>query len=340
MSSTPLGITQFGAFTPNTAALIAQAIAGAGFGTTGRIFYCDPVNGLDTSNGLLAAPSGAAGQGPVKTLGGGYALLRAGFNDVLVLIGNGTSTGSARLSATFTWAKNAAHLFGICAPSAISQRARIAPTLATTAFANFFAVSGSGCLFQNVSWFQGFDTGVAAEICMGITGSRNAFINCDFEGMGDTTGATDAGSRCIKIATGGQENYFGHCNIGLDTVSRTTSNASVEIAGGGPRNMFENCTFVFMAGDATINGLLCSGAASLDRWVLFKNCTFINAVQSTATAMTGLVKLSASVGGMVCIQNSFSAGITSLGADATSKAQMYIYGAAPNTSAFLADQPA
>ena len=120
MSANPLGITQFGAFTPTTANLIQQAIAGAGFGTTGNIYYLDPVNGLDTNNGLLDTPVGQSGQGPVQTLAAGYALLRSGYNDVLVLIGNGQASGSARINS-FTWAKNAAHLMGVCAPSAVSQ---------------------------------------------------------------------------------------------------------------------------------------------------------------------------------------------------------------------------
>ena len=77
--------------------------------TTGNVFYCDPVNGLDTNNGQVPASGGVAGVGPVQSLAAGYALLRYGYNDVLVLIGNGQSSGSAHIHATFTWSKNAAH---------------------------------------------------------------------------------------------------------------------------------------------------------------------------------------------------------------------------------------
>ena len=78
----------------------------------------------------------------IKTLAAGYAFLRSGYNDVLVLIGNGAATGSARI-AMFTWAKNAAHLIGVCAPSAISQRARIAN--ATTAG---LTMTANSCAFS------------------------------------------------------------------------------------------------------------------------------------------------------------------------------------------------
>jgi hypothetical protein len=330
MSTTPMGITQFGAFTLQTAQLIQAAIAKAGFGTTGNIYYLDPVNGLDTNNGQLAASVGVAGQGPVQSLGAGYALLRNGFNDVLVLIGNGQASGSARLAAGFTWAKNAAHLIGVCAPSAVSQRARIAPFTgaAQAAFANFFTLSGNGCLFSNVSWFHGFTAGIAAAICMTITGSRNAFINCDFEGMGDATSAADAGSRSILISGGGQENFFGHCNVGLDTVARTNANSSVEIAGGGPRNTFENCTFPFDSTDGLQYAVLGAAAAALDRWLLIKGCQFINAINSGSTAIAQLFHLAATVGGIIAVDGtSGSYGVTATG-DATTKAQLYVMGIA------------
>lgn len=329
MSSTPLGITQFGAFTLSTAQLVQQAISQAGFGSTGKIFYLDPVNGLDTNNGQLAAPSGAAGQGPVATLAAGYALLRSGYNDVLVLIGNGAATGSARITS-FTWAKNAAHLIGVCAPSAVSQRARIAnPTTAgLTITANFFTVSGNGCLFSNLSWFQGAgagQTGIAAAICMTVSGQRNAFINCDVEGMGDATAATDAGSRNLKISAG--ENYFKHCNIGLDTVTRTGANATVEISAAAARNIFEDCTFPIYSSDGLQYAFLAAAAAALDRFTLFKNCTFINASGSGSTAIAELFHIVAASGGLALLDSQTVWMATAIG-DATTKAQVYMGGVA------------
>ena len=329
MSSSPMGIANFGAFTPQTAQLIQQAIANAGFGTTGKIFYLDPVNGLDTNNGLLPVPNGVAGQGPVATLLAGYNLLRSGYNDVLVLIGNGQASGSARITS-FTWAKNAAHLIGICAPSAVSQRARIAnPTTAGLVItSNFFTVSGNGCLFQNLSWFQGAgagQTGIAAAICLTVSGTRNAFVNCDIEGMGDATSATDAGSRNLKITAG--ENFFKHCNIGLDTVTRTGANASVEISGNSARNQFEDCTFPVYSSDGLQYMLLAAAAAALDRYTLFKNCMFMNALGSGSTILAELFHLVAASGGIALLDSQCNWIATAIG-DATTKAQVYMGGVA------------
>ena len=324
MSSFPVGLPNLGAISYSGAQAIQQSIARSSLGMTGNVYYCDPVNGLDGNNGQL--PSTA-----VQSLAAGYALLTSGNNDVLVLIGNGASSGSARIS-TFTWAKSACHLVGVCAPSALSQRARIANATTTglTMTANFFIVSGSGCLFQNISWFVGAgagQTGIAASICLTVTGSRNAFVNCDIEGMGDSTSATSATSRNILIQGSGGENLFSHCNIGLDSVVRTNANASVELSAKTVRNSFEDCTFLMWSSDGLQYFLYGAAAGCLDRWVLFKGCNFINSVKSGAgTACALAFVLPASAGGQICFDSTSGLyGVTAIG-DTATKAQTYVSG--------------
>ena len=324
------GNTPLGAFTNLTVAAINAALAQAGLApTTGNVFFLDPVNGLDTNDGQTPnAVLLSGGHGPVQSLAAGYALLRSGYNDTLVLIGNGQASGSARIT-TFTWSKNAAHLVGICAPSAVSQRARIAfpTTSGLTVTPAFFTLSGNGCLFSNLSFFVGAgsgQTGIAASICVTVSGQRNAFLNCDFEGMGDTTASVDAGSRNLLLSAG--ENYFNHCNIGLDTVQRTAANASVEITSNAARNYFEDCTFLFNSSDGLQYGLLVAAAAGMDRWVLLKGCNAINAVNSGSTAIAAFAHLVASCGGLLIFDtNSGLFGFTAIG-DATTKGQTYVSG--------------
>ncbi len=319
----PAGLPQLGVVTYAGATAIQQAIARSATGMTGNVFYVDPVNGLDGNTGQL--PTSA-----VQTIAAGYALMTSGNNDVLVLIGNGAASGSARITS-FTWAKNACHLIGVCAPSAVSQRARIAfpTTSGLTVTAAFFTVSGNGCLFQNLSFFQGAgagQTGIAAAICLTVTGSRNAFVNCDIEGMGDATSATSSTSRNVLISAGGQENYFGHCNIGLDTVIRTNANASVEVSGGAPRNSFEHCTFPIWSSDGLQYFFLASAAAALDRWVLFKGCNFINAITATGgTAIAQAFKVAAGNGIVAFDSTSGLFGVTAIG-DSTTKGLTYVSG--------------
>lgn len=330
-----------GAFTQATANAIAQMLAQAGIFTTGNVFYLDPVNGDDGFNGQTPTDQGDGANGPVKTLAQGYALLTSGNNDVLVLIANGATSGTARIGAKFTWAKSETIMLGMCSPAKMSQRARIANNTTDVAYANFFEVSGNGCYFKNIQWFQGFTLGVASEICMKVSGQRNVFDNCHFAGMGDGDGAggADTGSRNLLVTAG--ENLFAGCTIGLDTVARTVANASVEISGNAARNIFRDCLFIFFATNAAVLGVKTGAAAAIDRMTLFDSCSFINSIKSGAgTAMTALVTMAAAAGGLLAFRDALLVGVSALGTDATTKAQIYAFGPANNTSSFIAANPA
>lgn len=296
-------------------------------GAVGNIYYVNAVTGSDTSG------TGSSSN-PYATLAVAYAACVTGHNDVVIIIGNGTTAATARVDTAFVWSKDATHLFGFCSPTLYSQRARIAPTGATTAFANFFTVSGNGCLFQNIQWFHGFNTGTTAEICMTITGSRNVFLRCHIAGMGDAASAADAGSRSLKIGSAGSgENVFEDCVIGLDTVTRSAANASLELAGATPRNVFRRCEFPFMTSSATVLGILGTGADCLDRFNLFEQCTFMNAIKSSSTQMTVLASLTnAAPGGMLLFRQCSMIGATKFG-DTLALANSYLDMAAVSGSA-------
>lgn len=312
-------LTHLGAFTKESRDIINTNFLLAGFGTVGQVLYLDPANGYDNS----AEPNNPDKR--YKTLSAAYAAAVTGKNDVILLVGDGGTTATARVDAAFTWAKSATHLIGLTAPSRFSPRARIAPTGATTAFANFLTVSGSGCLFQNFSVWHGFNTGTTSAIALTISGSRNVFQGVHIAGMGDAASAGNAGSRHVKI-TGG-ENHFDHCVIGQDTVARGAANASLELASGAARNTFENCLFPFQTSAATVLGVKTAAAAALDRWTYFLNCSFENGILSTSTTMSGLATLAASSGGGLYMKDCARVGITDWGTDATSLAQIYVCGA-------------
>lgn len=290
----------------------------AGF-TPGNIIFCNP-SGTGVSN-----PDGSA-QKPYTDLLTAYNVCRNGMNDVVLLVGNGASSGSARLTATFTWAKDATHLVGITPPIFYSQRARIAPTTTGTAFANFFIISGNGCAFQNVQFYQGFATGTTAQICMTVSGNRNYFKNCQFAGMNDTTSATDTGSRNLKIgAAGTGENVFEDCVIGDDTTARTVANSSVEFAGGTPRNVFRRCYFPFYNTGTGTLGILGTGNACVDRENIFDNCAFVNSIKSgSGAAQAAVLSFSTNApGGLIVFKDCMSIGFTKWG-DTNGLANSYL----------------
>lgn len=336
LTNFPNGITSFG----------VPVLGGAGgIPFTGNYYFVDPANGLDGNSGL--APDEA-----LATLYEAYDKCTAGNNDVVILIGNGAASGSARLSlalaqtvnsaataGTLTWNKDATHLIGVCAPTSVAQRARIAPpsgtyTQATFGSGNFITMSANGCYIANISVFNGFSTGGTNQIAWTVTGSRNCFVNVHFGGMGDAASAQNTGSRSLKIGSGGSgENTFIDCTIGLDTVTRTVANASLELAGATPRNRFRGCIFPFMTSAADPLGIIGTGNGCVDRWNLFEDCVFYNAVDSTSTTMTALASFTtASPGGSLVFKRCLAAGITKFG-DTNALANSYIDMAAVSASA-------
>lgn len=332
-------LNQVGAFTTATQNIINSnfaALAGVQMGQ-GTAYFLDVVNGRDYYTGTSAQVA-SGGVGPFQSLQRAYGACTSGMNDCVVVLANGGTSGSIRLTETFTWAKSETHLLGICAPVPMSQRARLAPASGATAFANFFVVSGSGCVFQNLQWFQGFGTGTTSQICVTVSGERNAFLNCHIAGMGDDASAQSTGSRSVKI-TGG-ENLFQGGAIGVDTITRTVANASVEFASGTARNVFREVIFPFMTSAATPLGVIVSAAAGSDRFQLFERCCFTNAIGSTSTAMSALSTLAASMGGIHVYQDCTLVGITEYGSDATSLGQIRVMGASGTAaSTGIAIQP-
>jgi hypothetical protein len=331
----PNGVTSFG----------VPMIGGiGGIPLTGTWYFVDPVNGSDGNEGT--SPDQA-----FATLYQAHASMTAGQNDVCLLIGNGAASGSARLSTalaqtidpaatagTLTWSKNACHLIGVSAPTMVAQRSRIAPpsgtyTQSTFGSGNFVVVTAAGCIFSNISLFNGFSTGGTNQICWTDSGGRNYYNNVNFGGMGDAASAQNTGSRSLKISGTTGENTFVNCVIGLDTVTRTVANASLEFAGGTPRNTFINCTFPFQTSNAGVLGIITSAAASMDRWQQFKDCSFINNVQSTSTTMTVLASLAASSGGLLLFTGQTTlVGIGEFG-DTAGLAQSYVSMPASSASA-------
>lgn len=312
------------------------------FGRYSQPWFVDPVNGSDANDGKSP-------ETPFKTLYAAHDAAVAGRNDCVFLMGDGSATGSARLSTalaqvvdstattgTLTWSKKAVHLIGICSGSMFSQRARIAPpsgtyTQATFGSGNFIVVSAEGCLFQNLQIYNGFSTGGTDQIALTVSNSRNVFVNCQIYGMADNASAQDTGSRSVKLTAG--ENLFQNCVIGGDTITRTVANASVEIASGAARNAFVGCTFPFQTSAAGVLGFLGTGAGCIDRTTYFKDCTMVNNVKSTSTQMSVFASLTnASPGGLLSFVNCPMIGITEYG-DTNGLANSYVDMPAPSASA-------
>jgi hypothetical protein len=261
---------------------------------SGNYFWVNEASGSDGNTG--------GPQDPFSTLTQALSRCTSGNSDVVFLV------GSVHTTATTSWNKNFTHLIGLTAPSQ-NNRARISSTGATP-FSPLVNVTGNGCIFQNIATFHGgFTTPTGSQVCWNDAGGRNFYDNVQFLGGGDLVAAALAGMRSLTI-TGADENVFKNCTIGLDTIVRATNaNASLELLSGSARTKFEDCIFQADVSAITdVHVLVASGG--MDRWALFKRCTFLNAVNSGGSAMSVGFTVNASAGGSVLLQECASVGAT------------------------------
>lgn len=306
--------------------------------TIGNVYFVDYVNGSDGNIG--------SSEEPMKTLYGAQFRMRDGMNDIAVIVGDGSTAATQRLSltnaqtidptatsGTLNWAKDACHIIGMTAPTMFASRARIAPPsgtyLASTFNADIFVnVTAQGCIFANFSTFVGFSTGSANMVGWQDAGGRNAYRRVQFGGFGDAASADGTGARALKITGTTGENTFDECVFGLDTASspRSVANANLELAGGTPRNVFNDCILPMQADNAGVLSILITGASAIDRTNYLNRCRFVNGMSSGGTAQTVIVSMtSASPGGQLLLdQCTFVGDASTNWGDTNALANMYI----------------
>lgn len=132
-------------------------------------------------------------------------------------------------------------------------------------------VSANGCMFKNIQFFHE-QANATALVCLSVTGDRNYFENTHIAGIGDATQSAP-GSCSLKIDSG-NENFFNHCTIGLDTIARDADATEILFDTDSSRNVFEDCyvtSFISAAGFASVT---LADVTAIDRYLTFKNCVF------------------------------------------------------------------
>lgn len=274
---------------------------------TGHYFWVNETTGSNANDG--------SAQSPFNTLAYALTQCTSGNNDVIFMV------GTQHVSSTLAWNLDWTHLVGVAAPGN-NPRARISQT-GSSVFTPLVNVTGQGCWFINFSTFHGF-ANASSQICWTDAGGRNAYQGVQFLGMGNATAAAQAGGRSLLISGSTGENRFDRCTIGLDTITRSTTNASLQFSGNSPRNEFRNC--VFRALTSAAGALHCTiGAAGIDRYALFDRCTFLNSIDSTGVAMDVGFVVNAAAGGSVLLQDCSSVGATVY----ATTGPIYVTGAVP-----------
>lgn len=245
----------------------------------GRSIFVRPVTGKDGNSGLTP-------QRAVATLSQALSLAKANQNDTVYLMaeGNAASATTVRQNALLDWSKDGVHLIGINANPFLGQRSRIAFLSTYAAATDLFKLSANGCRIEGIEFFAGVASALPTG-CMTITGQRNHLKNCQISGYGDAT-MDIAGAYSLNLS-GAAENLIEDCYIGLDTVTLgAAANAQILCGAAATRNLFRNCKIALYTNHATNHVFLRAPTGSLDRWLMFEDCQFLNPIDSASTNLT------------------------------------------------------
>lgn len=272
-----------------------EDIAGMiGLPSVGNIYYVDPGTGSDSAGGRTREDAFA-------TLRTAYAALTADQDDVVVICGS-TSTGRTSETAAITWAKRRTHVIGNGPARKMNPRNGVG---FAADLSPCFTLSANNCSFTNISFASFTDN----DILVDITSDYNTFRNCHFQGIGHATPAGETGARCVRL-NGAEENEFYNCTFGVDTVTRTAVNATLEATGTCARNKFIGCDFVIFTSDAGAVHVKADTGNAFERFMVFDDCLFMNADLDSSTTLTVNMDLSATGNGTVIVKDSWSKGAT------------------------------
>lgn len=259
--------------------------------TGGKHFWVDSVNGSDSNTGKTPAKA-------KQTIAAGYALMTANKHDVLHVVGGATAYTN---TSVLTFDKNYSHVIAETAPGYNGGRARITNTV-TTATAGEFVISAVGSVFAGLHFQFGASATATSLVGVAISGGRNAFLGCDFEGPIDATIGAAASQRMVTL-TSIEDCYFGRCGFGQRTILNTSATGAI-VAFNGTNNSghtFEECVFhLYNSNTASGSIHIANGAIPASGWLLFRRSTFFN---HTAAAIADQVRNTSAAAGLIMLDD-------------------------------------
>lgn len=268
---------------------------------TGNFFYVDPTNGSDGNTG---GPSD-----PLASLTQALSNCTAGQNDTVLLLGG---AGQVSLTSTLTWSKSQTHLIGLGSSPQDRPVAQIQSSGAT-AFTPLVNVTGTGCIFQDITAVHGFGS-TLAQICWAEAGGQNTYRRVSFKGMSNNIAGGVTGSRSVTIGGLGR-NYFEECSFGTDSVFRGADNSSLEFTNVTKQNTLRRCSFQAVSTTGASVHFSANSSGSIIGWQLFDQCAFINpgpkqSVPNVGSTLSGVAIMSATAGGLILLNGCVSVGAT------------------------------
>ena len=285
------------------AKIFPNDIAGfIGLPDVGNIFYVDAGSGSDANN------NGASKNEALSTVFTAQAKMVAGQDDVVVMVGS-NSTGRTSETSVIDWDARRTHLVGNGPLRKINPRNGLA---FGAGLSTGFTVSANDCSFTNVSIATFEDNNVLVD----VTAPYNNFNYVHFQGIGNSDAGDDAAARSLVI-TGADETEVNNCTIGLDTITRSTTNASLELTGTCARTKIINCDFPMFADNSGARWITANTGNCYERFLIIQGCNFFNPTNASSTNLTVGLQLSATGNGDIYFLDNTWRGATDLASDYT-----------------------
>lgn len=273
--------------------------------TYGKYIFVDPDS--------TGADNGKTLKNAFRTVEQAYTYATTNKHDVILM--NAVSAHStASTNKELTVAKNRLHFVGLGGGSRyLGQRTRW--TMGVTTVAGTIAVvqnTGVGNTFTNIK-FDSADTLSTSVYAFADGGEYTQLTNCEVVKSTDLDQANAA-----PLLANGDTSYYKNCAFGslVYIVSAARSNVMFDretITGKVARDVtFEDCIFLLKTSSTGASQLEMTGATDIERFLLLKNCTFINAVLGAADPAVAIKAGAALTEGYVLVQGGGEVGHTAL----------------------------
>jgi len=258
---------------------------------TGRHYFVNPTTGNDSNEGLDM-------EHPLAGIPQAYTNSSSNNHDVIVLSATSGHTQTDEIAISV----NRTHLFGLDAVGRyLGQRSRVTMGVTTGSAIAIVQNTGVGNTFQNIK-FDSSDTLAASLYAFADGGEYTYISHCEFVKSTDLDQTTSAVFLC-----NGDSAHYDHCNFG-ETINEVSVNRPcmkfnrIVISGKVARSvMIEDCQFLLKTtttDSAMVHG---TGATDVERFLILKNCLFINSNLSSASPDQAVEFDSAQTDGYVII---------------------------------------
>lgn len=261
----------------------------------------------------------ATGRGTGKTRKDAYTTVGAAESaattnnhDVIMMAANSAqSTASTNDELTLT--KNRMHFVGLGGGSRyFGQRTRWTMGVTTGSAIAIVQNTGVGNTFTNIK-FDSADTLSTSLYAFADGGEYTQMTNCELRKSTDLDQTTSAVLLCNA-----DSGFYLRCMFGslVDIVSVNRPNVKMNrttISGKVARDViFEDCIFLIKTSSTDAAQIHGTGATDIERFMLIKNCTFLNAVLGSADPDQAVEFDSALTDGVVLIQGGGEEGHSAL----------------------------